>query len=191
MRENSNWEKGKPIFSVDLDGMRKHKKDALIWMGGIAILSLCGLAYTLLEWESVVDNPGINAVGVALLYVFTISATLFLFVYLGLKPQAFIVYEGGISPPLKPWRMLFVREYFIPYKKIGRVDLKDERLVLKDGREIALASWFLYNFLSSEGDVGQLEKLLRVIHDFIEEMNAMEVEGEETDWTLKGDGLGL
>lgn len=177
--------KGKPVFSVDLERMRKHKRDARLWMGGLALLSLCGLAYTLFDWESMVDDPGINAIGVALLYVFSISATLFLFVYLGLKPQAFIVYEGGISPPLKPWRMLLTEEYFIPYERIRQVDLEDRKLVLQDGREIALASWFLYNFLSSERDVGRLNRLIRSIRSFIEEAKAMEARGEEVDWVLR------
>ena len=183
--------KGEAIFSVDSKRMWKHKKDARIWMGGIAILSLCGLAYTLLDWESMVENPGINAVGVALLYSFSAFSVIFLFIYLGLKPQAFIVYEGGISPPMKPWRTLFMNEYLIPYREIMRVDPEDEKLVLKDGREIPLASWFLYNFLSSEKDVRRLRKLLRVIHDFIEETNEMEARGEEIDWLLKREGVDL
>lgn len=177
--------KGKPIFSVNSKRMWKHKRDAYAWMGSLAFLSLCGLVYSLLEWKSMVDNPGINAVGVALLFFFSALSLLFLFIYLGLKPQAFIVYEGGISPPLKPWRTLFMKEYLIPYKEIRRVDPEDEKLILKDGREISLASWFLYNFLSSERDVGQLKKLLRVIYDFIEEMNRMEAKGETMDWVLK------
>lgn len=160
-------------------------------MGGIAVLLLCGLAYSLFEWEAMVDDPGINAVGVALLYVFSISACLFLFVYLGLKPQAFIVYEGSISPPMKPWKMIFMKEYFIPYEEIRRVNPEDEKLVLKDGREIPLFSWFLYNFLSSERDVGRLKKLLRVIQDFIEETNRMETKGEKIDWVLKREGVEL
>lgn len=177
--------RGKLIFSVDLERMRKHKRDAYVWMGSLAVLSLCGLAYSLLDWESIVDNPGINAVGVVLLFIFSASSFLFLFIYLGLKPQAFIVYELGVSPPLKPWRALLLKEHFISHEEIRRVDVEAERLVLVDGSEISLYSWFLYNFLSSEKDVRRLKRLLKALHDFIEEMRKAEAEGKKADWVLK------
>ncbi len=92
---------------------------------------------------------------------------------------------------MKPWTMLFTEEYLIPYKEMRRVDPEDEKLILKDGREIPLFSWFLYNFLSSEQDAGRLKKLLKVVHDFIEGANGMEAEGEEMDWVLRRDRVEL
>ena len=141
-----------------------------------------GTFFSIVNWNTLVKDPGINASGVLGLFIFTaISVGLILF-WAGVRVQPFGIYEKGIVPPLKPWSRMFSKEYFIPYERIEKIDTGRWKIVEKGGRKSNLRSWFLFNFVRSSKEADMVEDMLKKIAKLINESNITEVKKEE----LKG-----
>jgi hypothetical protein len=171
--------KGKRIYVVDEERVRKHKRDTYLLIGFLFILSLGGTMFSILYWNPLVEDPGINAPGVLALFIFSDVGVGTILFWAGIRLQPFAIYERGIVPPFKPWRKMFDKEYFIPYERIAKIDTDNWKIIEKNGTKSNLRSWFLFNFVRSGREANEVERMIKEIAKKVNEEKVEEIKEEE------------
>lgn len=168
--------RGKRIYVVDEERVRKHKRDTYLMLGGglsfIIALSFLPTGTEVLYGTVLLDFSDIKFVVVAWL---SILSVILIILWAGVRLQPFAIYERGIMPPLKPWGKMFAKEYFIPYERIERIDTERWKIIEKGGRESNLRSWFLFNFVRSGKEADKVEDMLKVIAEILNERDVKEI----------------
>ena len=171
--------RGKLIYVVDEERIRKHKRVSFFFLIPADILFVVGLVYDFIYWDEVSKDPGINF-PLLLFFECLFSIVIFIvLIYNGFRVQPFGIYERGIVPPLKPWSKMFSKEYFIPYERMEKIDTDRWKIVEKGGRKSNLRSWFLFNFVRSGKEADMVEEMLKKIAKRVNNGHTKEIKESE------------
>jgi len=184
----NEFAKGRIIFSANAEECKTLKKDTYLWMGGIMLLMILWDLFNVIYYNMTSIFIPQSDIRVFLLVIFSFGSIWFIIFGLGFKINVFRIYENGLSPPTKPLKNIFQKDYFVPYSEIKFVNIKNGpmyyELLLRNGKIIPMRAWPLYKFIN-EKQHKKVEPLMKKIHDFIEVENEKELKGEKGDWSFK------